>query len=87
LEWSAPVKHLHGNWPGAIPEVYRGPYEYSHPDREEDFYPQYIPDESDKAETGGEGSKSAPKRKSTKKEEEVVENVMFSAIKRVFGWS
>ncbi|MBC7425601.1 MAG: cbb3-type cytochrome c oxidase subunit I [Bacteroidia bacterium] len=43
LEWTAPVKHLHGNWPGAIPTVYRGAYEYSRPDREEDFYPQHIP--------------------------------------------
>jgi cytochrome c oxidase subunit 1 len=23
LEWTAPVKHMHGNWPGAIPHVYR----------------------------------------------------------------
>ena len=45
LEWSTPVEHLHGNWPGEIPTVYRGPYEYSRPDREEDFFPQYIPDE------------------------------------------
>jgi hypothetical protein len=86
LEWSAPVKHLHGNWPGAIPEVYRGPYEYSRPDREDDYFPQYVPDESDHAGTGGDGHKTAPKRKSTKKEE-IAENVMFAAIKRVFGWS
>jgi cytochrome c oxidase subunit 1 len=86
LEWSAPVKHLHGNWPGAIPEVYRGPYEYSRPDREDDYFPQYVPDESDHAGTGGDGHDTAPKRKSTKKEE-VTENVMFAAIKRVFGWS
>jgi cytochrome c oxidase subunit 1 len=86
LEWSAPVEHLHGNWPGAIPEVYRGPYEYSRPDREDDYFPQYVPDESDNAGTGGDGHGSAPKRKSTKKEE-VAENVMFAAIKRVFGWS
>jgi cytochrome c oxidase subunit 1 len=86
LEWSAPVEHIHGNWPGAIPEVYRGPYEYSHPDREDDYFPQHIPDESDTVETGEPDSQSAPKRKSTKKEE-AVENVMFAAIKRVFGWS
>jgi heme/copper-type cytochrome/quinol oxidase subunit 1 len=86
LEWSAPVEHLHGNWPKEIPTVYRGPYEYSRPDREDDYFPQYVPDESDKVETGGGDTKSEPKRKSTKKEE-VVENVMFSAIKRVFGWS
>ncbi|NQW42307.1 MAG: cbb3-type cytochrome c oxidase subunit I [Bacteroidetes bacterium] len=41
LEWSTPVKHLHGNWPGAIPAVYRGPHEYSRPDRELDYFPQH----------------------------------------------
>lgn len=29
LEWTTPVKHIHGNWPGAIPHVYRWPYDYS----------------------------------------------------------
>ncbi len=41
IEWSTPVKHLHGNWPGAIPTVYRGPHEYSRPDRELDYFPQH----------------------------------------------
>jgi cytochrome c oxidase subunit I len=27
LEWTAPVEHLHGNWPGALPEVHRWPYD------------------------------------------------------------
>lgn len=45
LEWTAPVKHLHGNWPGEIPTVYRWPYDYSRPDSESDFIPQNIPDE------------------------------------------
>jgi len=43
LEWTAPVEHLHGNWPGAIPEVYRWPYDYSKPGKEEDFVPQTVP--------------------------------------------
>lgn len=43
LEWTTPVKHLHGNWPGAIPEVHRWPYDYSRPDKEEDFVPQNVP--------------------------------------------
>lgn len=43
LEWTAPVEHLHGNWPGEIPEVHRWPYDYSHPDYEEDFVPQTVP--------------------------------------------
>ena len=41
LEWSTPVKHIHGNWEGDIPTVYRGPHEYSRPDRELDYFPQY----------------------------------------------
>ncbi len=29
LEWTTPVEHIHGNWPGAIPEVHRWAYDYS----------------------------------------------------------
>ena len=43
LEWTAPVEHLHGNWPGSLPEVYRWPYDYSKPGKDEDFVPQNIP--------------------------------------------
>jgi len=43
LEWTAPVEHLHGNWPGEIPTVYRWPYDYSKPGHDEDFIPQTIP--------------------------------------------
>ena len=43
LEWTAPVEHIHGNWPGAIPEVHRWPYDYSNPNHEEDFVPQNVP--------------------------------------------
>ncbi len=43
LEWTTPVEHLHGNWPGAIPEVHRWPYDYSLPDREQDFVLQTEP--------------------------------------------
>ncbi|MCC6599572.1 MAG: cbb3-type cytochrome c oxidase subunit I [Crocinitomicaceae bacterium] len=43
LEWTTPVKHLHGNWPGALPEVHRWAYDYSNPAHEEDFVPQTIP--------------------------------------------
>jgi cytochrome c oxidase subunit 1 len=43
LEWTTPVKHVHGNWPGAIPEVHRWAYDYSNPDHEEDFVPQVVP--------------------------------------------
>jgi cytochrome c oxidase subunit I len=43
LEWTTPVEHIHGNWPGAIPEVHRWPYDYSKPGSEEDFIPQTVP--------------------------------------------
>jgi len=29
MEWTTPVEHIHGNWPGKIPEVHRWPYDYS----------------------------------------------------------
>jgi cytochrome c oxidase subunit 1 len=43
LEWTTPVEHIHGNWPGAIPEVYRWPYDYSNPAHDVDFVPQNVP--------------------------------------------
>ncbi|NGF57667.1 cytochrome c oxidase subunit I [Parapedobacter sp. SGR-10] len=43
LEWTTPVEHIHGNWPGEIPTVYRWPYDYSKPGHDEDFIPQTVP--------------------------------------------
>ncbi len=44
LEWTTPVKHVHGNWPGEIPTVHRWPYDYSLPNGEEsDFILQTKP--------------------------------------------
>ncbi|MGB3869194.1 MAG: cbb3-type cytochrome c oxidase subunit I [Flavobacteriales bacterium] len=43
LEWTAPVEHLHGNWPGPLPTVYRWPYDYSKPGKLEDYVPQTVP--------------------------------------------
>ena len=43
LEWTASQKHIHGNWQGKIPEVYRWPYDYSKPGYKEDFVPQHVP--------------------------------------------
>jgi cytochrome c oxidase subunit 1 len=40
LEWTTPSPPPHGNWPGTVPVVYRGPYEYSSPEVAEDFLPQ-----------------------------------------------
>jgi cytochrome c oxidase subunit 1 len=82
LEWTSPIDvRLHGNWPGELPTVYRGPYEYSRPDRELDYFPQ------------NEEDASAPEvlhveEKEVVKEEAPAENsVFFAAIKRVFGLS
>lgn len=43
LEWTTPIHHVHGNWPGELPAVYRWPYDYSKPGAREDFIPQNIP--------------------------------------------
>ncbi len=43
LEWTTPRQPGHGNWPGAIPTVYRWPYDYSKPGAKEDFIPQTVP--------------------------------------------
>jgi len=41
LEWTAPIRPGHGNWPGDIPEVHRWPYDYAKDGRE--FIPQTEP--------------------------------------------
>lgn len=43
LEWTAPIEHMHGNWPGEIPHVHRWPYDYSKPGHDDDFVPQNVP--------------------------------------------
>ncbi len=51
LEWTTPVEHVHGNWPGELPTVYRWAYDYSKLNQEEtdyvlpgqDFVPQNVP--------------------------------------------
>src|SRR6266481_3149668 len=40
LEWEAQSPPPHGNFPGPLPTVYRGPYEYSSPLVAEDYLPQ-----------------------------------------------
>jgi cytochrome c oxidase subunit 1 len=42
LEWQAPSPPPHGNF-AELPNCYRGPYEYSAPDREDDYWPQNEP--------------------------------------------
>jgi cytochrome c oxidase subunit 1 len=43
LEWQCPSPPPHGNFGEHLPHVYRGPYEYSVPGREKDFWPQTEP--------------------------------------------
>ena len=51
LEWTAEVKHIHGNWNGPIPEVHRWSYDYSKLNKDnsdyvlpgQDYVPQHIP--------------------------------------------
>ena len=49
LEWTTPVEHMHGNWPGEIPAVHRWAYDYSKTDDNgelwdgKDFTSQTIP--------------------------------------------
>ena len=50
LEWTTPVEHVHGNWIGEIPTVYRWPYDYSKPGKEKDFVPQNVPLDKDEEE-------------------------------------
>ncbi len=52
LEWTAPVEHIHGNWPGDLPEVHRWAYDYSKPGLENDFMPQTEPMQKGEVETG-----------------------------------
>lgn len=41
LEWTTPIRPGHGNWPGEIPEVHRGAYDYGKDGNE--FIPQNVP--------------------------------------------
>ncbi|HEU4719108.1 MAG TPA: cbb3-type cytochrome c oxidase subunit I [Bacteroidia bacterium] len=43
LEWTTPMAHTHGNWPGELPEVHRWPYDYSKPGTDREFIPQTVP--------------------------------------------
>src|SRR5690554_1594823 len=51
LEWTAEQKHIHGNWAGPIPHVYRWAYDYSKLNKDEtdyviagqDYVPQNVP--------------------------------------------
>ena len=52
LEWTTPMAHIHGNWPGALPVVHRWAYDYSKPGKEKDFVPQTVPLEAGEEDGG-----------------------------------
>lgn len=50
LEWTTPVEHVHGNWLGELPTVYRWAYDYSKTREDgeyvipgQDYVPQTVP--------------------------------------------
>lgn len=86
LEWTTPVKHLHGNWPGEIPHVYRWPYDYSVPGHESDFIPQTTPDEGQLDPLSEPKSVPAPERKRVPTLEKE-EAVLFTLVKRWLGFA
>ncbi len=57
LEWAAPSPPGHGNF-DFQPIVYRGPYEYSSPEVDEDYYPQVQPPPEKKEQAAQEESAS-----------------------------
>lgn len=84
LEWTAPVEHIHGNWPGEIPHVYRWAYDYSKPGAEQDFIPQNVPDEGQTdVLMEPNPAKYVPSTKDMPVGKEEV--VLFSAFRRLFG--
>ena len=87
LEWTAPMKHMHGNWPGEIPHVYRWSYDYSKPGAEEDFIPQNVPDEGQIDELDEPNATHYEAAKKTEEAHASTDVVMFSAIRKLFGFA
>jgi len=52
LEWTTPIVPAHGNWPGALPEVHRWPYDYSKPGKAQDYVLQTTPMEPGEMDEG-----------------------------------
>lgn len=85
LEWTAPVEHIHGNWPGAIPHVHRWPYDYSLEGAESDFIPQDVPDEDLPEELRTKEEPVITPAKETA-EAETSNSMMFSGLLRLFSF-
>jgi cytochrome c oxidase subunit 1 len=87
LEWTAPVKHYHGNWLGEIPHVYRWAYDYSKPGAEEDFIPQNVPEEGQTDVMQEPNPNQHQPSKKTVATPATNDVVMFSALKRFLGFA
>lgn len=85
LEWTTPVEHIHGNWPGPLPVVYRGPYEYSLPGRELDYYPQNIPSDGEDEFHHTETVKVEEPTIETPTTEVDSSKVLFASFAKLFG--
>lgn len=83
LEWTTPVEHIHGNWPGEIPEVHRWAYDYSKPGYDEDFILQTVPEEGQTEELFEPSTApSAPEAKDVPEGETVL---FWALVKKWFG--
>lgn len=87
LEWTAPIEHIHGNWPGEIPHVYRWAYDYSKPGAEKDFIPQNIPDDGQVDELAEPNPEKFVPAHNTPETQPVRETLMFSALKKFLGFA
>lgn len=86
LEWTAPVEHLHGNWPGEIPHVHRWPYDYSRPEYSStDFIPQNIPDEGLEERLGGTKTIETPSRQEIPSQKSSADTMLFSRFLAFFS--
>jgi cytochrome c oxidase subunit 1 len=88
LEWTTPVEHIHGNWDGPLPVVYRGAYEYSVPGRELDYWPQNEPEDGDVSEFSHENVKNVTPENDTVPtldESPDAGKVFFTSFARLFG--
>jgi cytochrome c oxidase subunit 1 len=80
LEWTAPVEHLHGNWPGDIPHVHRWPYDYSRPEASTDFIPQNISDEGLEERLGGSKTIETPSHQEIPSAKSSADTMLFSRL-------
>ena len=51
LEWTSPIEHIHGNWPGELPTTHRWAYDYGKDGIE--FIPQTTPLREGEIDGGG----------------------------------